>query len=143
MAVVCVTEVERQLRQVARATSQTIGRNPRAELLGIAPQADARRLAKDTGQVERRASEGTGEISQSGRRFEALVDRELHGLHEVAPPPTGCGRRRTTSPFLGVCPIDHTNRFVGELRERVVEGQRGVAPPDTGEQLVMEVGDAT
>lgn len=67
MAVVCVTEVERQLRQVARAASQTIGRNPRAELLGIAPQADARRLAKDAGEVERRASEGTREISQSGR----------------------------------------------------------------------------
>ena len=91
VAVVGVSEVEGQLRQIPRAAGEVIGGDPRAKLLDIAPQADPRRLAKDTRQMERGASDGCGKLTQSRRRLEAFVDRKPGGLDEVAPPAPDTG----------------------------------------------------
>jgi hypothetical protein len=138
--VVGVAEVERQLRQIPRAAGETIGGDPRAKLLDIAPQADSRRLAKDTRQMERGASEGAGKLTQSRGRLEAFVDRKAGGFDEVAPPAPDIGGRRLRS--RGPRPEDGAYRLVGQLGERVIQGQGRIALPDEGQQLEMEARDA-
>src|SRR5262245_65416044 len=64
VAVVGVAQLEREVREVARAGRQAVRRQPRAQPSRVAPQAQPRGGVERAGEVERRGTEAGSETDK-------------------------------------------------------------------------------
>ena len=84
VAVVRESKVEGQSGQILGPVCQALGGDQSAQPGHIAAQGDSGRPVECTGKVKWRAVEAHRELSQARKRVDSFVDRDLHGLTEIA-----------------------------------------------------------
>ena len=77
MAVICVAEVQGQLRQAARAGREPIGGDPCSQTPDVAAEAHTRNAMERVRQMKWRASDDAGELRQARQHVEPPTDHKL------------------------------------------------------------------
>src|SRR2546421_4981709 len=80
VAVICVAEVQGQLRQAARAGREPIGGYPCSQTPDIAAEAQAGSAVERVRQMKWRASEHAGKLRQARQHLEPPTDHKLCGF---------------------------------------------------------------